>query len=61
MVIGIPKETKKGEFRVAARPAGVKTLHQAGHKIFMALSSRIRLVLPFKEAVSSKIDSIKDR
>jgi len=35
MVIGIPKETKKGEFGVAANPAGVKTLHQAGHKIFV--------------------------
>ena len=33
MVIGIPKEIKKAEFRVAAIPAGVKTLCDAGHRV----------------------------
>ncbi len=35
MVIGIPKETKKGEFRVAATPAGVKALCDAGHRVLV--------------------------
>lgn len=35
MIIGIPKEIKKGEFRVAATPAGVKSLSKAGHKVFV--------------------------
>jgi len=35
MIIGIPKEIKKGEFRVAATPAGVKSLSKASHKVFV--------------------------
>ena len=35
MLVGIPKEIKKSEFRVAAIPAGVKTLCETGHKVFV--------------------------
>jgi len=35
MVIGVPKEIKKAEFRVAATPVGVKTLREAGHRVFV--------------------------
>ncbi len=35
MFIGIPKEIKKAEFRVAVTPAGVKALKEAGHKVFV--------------------------
>ena len=35
MVMGIPKEIKKGEFRVAVTPAGVKVLCEAEHKVFV--------------------------
>ena len=35
MIIGIPKEIKKAEFRVAATPAGVKALCDTGHKVFV--------------------------
>jgi len=35
MLIGIPKEIKKAEFRVAATPAGVKALSEAGHKVLV--------------------------
>ena len=35
MIIGVPKEIKKAEFRVAAIPAGVKALCEAGHKVFV--------------------------
>jgi alanine dehydrogenase len=33
MLIGVPKEIKPDEYRVAATPAGVETLTQAGHKL----------------------------
>jgi len=33
MLIGIPKEVKKGEYRVGIVPAGVKTLVDAGHRV----------------------------
>lgn len=35
MVIGIPKEIKEGEYRVSVVPAGVKTLVDAGHRVFI--------------------------
>src|SRR5690242_15022073 len=33
MIVGVPKEIKVGEFRVAMTPTGVQTLVQAGHTI----------------------------
>ncbi len=35
MVIGIPKEIKNGEFRVAATPACVRALSEEGHKVIV--------------------------
>ncbi|MBU9710304.1 alanine dehydrogenase [Evansella tamaricis] len=35
MKIGVPKEIKNNENRIALTPAGVLTLHQAGHDIFV--------------------------
>ncbi len=35
MLIGVPKEIKKAEFRIAATPAGVKTLCDAGHRVLI--------------------------
>lgn len=35
MIIGIPRERKDGEFRVAMVPAGVMAFRQAGHQVFV--------------------------
>jgi alanine dehydrogenase len=35
MDIGIPRETRAGEYRVALTPSGVKTLVQLGHRVWM--------------------------
>ena len=35
MKVGVPKEIKNKEFRVAMVPAGVRTLVAAGHKVFI--------------------------
>jgi len=35
MIIGVPKETKEAEFRVALTPAGVKAFSEAGHRVFV--------------------------
>ncbi|MDH4209357.1 MAG: alanine dehydrogenase, partial [Anaerolineae bacterium] len=35
MIIGIPKEIKDNEYRVALTPAGAHTLAQAGHRILV--------------------------
>jgi len=39
MIIGIPKEIKINEYRVAATPAGVKTLIDRGHKLLVGESA----------------------
>ncbi len=35
MVIGVPREIKNGEHRVAMTPAGVDALHRAGHQVLI--------------------------
>ncbi|MHB0997979.1 MAG: alanine dehydrogenase [Armatimonadota bacterium] len=39
MIIGIPKEIKVAEFRVAAVPAGVEQLVKAGHRVLVEKSA----------------------
>src|SRR5437879_4282876 len=35
MIVGVPKETKTHEYRVAMIPAGVEELVRAGHKVLI--------------------------
>jgi alanine dehydrogenase len=35
MIIGIPKEVKDDEYRVAITPAGVRELTSAGHTVYV--------------------------
>ncbi|MGA2964494.1 MAG: alanine dehydrogenase, partial [Candidatus Korobacteraceae bacterium] len=35
MIIGVPREIKDNEARVAITPAGVKALTEAGHKVLV--------------------------
>jgi len=39
MIIGVPKEIKNNENRVALTPAGVESLVAAGHKVFVQKSA----------------------
>jgi len=39
MIIGVPKEIKNNENRVAITPAGVKAFTQAGHQVFVQKSA----------------------
>lgn len=41
MIIGIPKEIKPQEYRVAITPAGVQRLHQEGHTILVQTGAGI--------------------
>lgn len=41
MNIGVPKEVKREEYRVAVTPAGVAELAKAGHKVFVECSAGI--------------------
>ena len=35
MIVGVPKEIKSDEYRVAMVPAGVEELTRAGHKVLI--------------------------
>jgi len=39
MIIGVPKEIKQGEFRVALTPAGAEALRSEGHRILVQKSA----------------------
>ncbi|GAG68207.1 unnamed protein product, partial [marine sediment metagenome] len=41
MIIGVPKEIKDNEYRVALTPAGTTELINAGHKVFIQKSAGI--------------------
>lgn len=41
MIIGVPKEIKREEYRVAVTPAGVAELTRAGHEVFVECSAGI--------------------
>lgn len=41
MIIGIPKEIKNNEYRVAATPEGVKSLIQKGHQVIVGESAGV--------------------
>lgn len=41
MIIGVPKEIKNNENRVAITPAGVKALREAGHQVFIETNAGV--------------------
>ena len=46
MKVGVPKEVKNHEYRVAITPAGVHELVRGGHEVFIEARRRDRLVHP---------------
>ena len=46
MIVGIPKETKKDEYRVSMLPVGVEELVRAGHRVLVQRSAGIGSGLP---------------
>jgi len=60
MIIGVPKEVKNRENRVAIVPGGVKQLVAAGHKVFIEKSAGVGAGIPdekFKAAGAEIIDT----
>jgi len=49
MIIGIPKEIKNNENRVAITPAGVSQLTQAGHRVILEASAGVGSGFPDEE------------
>ena len=46
MIIGVPKEVKQDEYRVAITPAGVRELTSAGHTVYIEQQRGSRFVDP---------------
>ena len=60
MIIGVPKEVKNRENRVAVVPGGVKVLTQAGHKVLVQKGAGLGASIPdekFKDAGATIIDT----
>ena len=49
MIIGIPKEVKDDEYRVAITPAGVRELTSAGHTVFVEAGAGVGSSMPDDE------------
>lgn len=60
MIIGIPREIKNNENRVALTPAGVLTLTQAGHKLFVESKAGIESGFKDEDYVNSGAEIIVD-
>lgn len=46
MIVGVPKETKKDEFRVGMTPAGVEALVKAGHAVLIEAGAGVGSGIP---------------
>ena len=46
MIVGIPKEVKDNEYRVAATPEGVRELVHAGHRVVVETGAGDGSALP---------------
>ena len=53
MIVGIPKEVKDSEYRVAATPEGVRELVHAGHRVVVESGAGIGSALPDDDFVAS--------
>ena len=49
MIIGIPKEVKDDEYRVAITPAGVRELTSAGHTVYVEAGAGLGSSMPDEE------------
>jgi alanine dehydrogenase len=46
LIVGVPKETKRDEYRVALLPVGVEELTRAGHKVLVEMGSGLGSGIP---------------
>ena len=53
MKVGIPREVKNNEYRVAITPAGVHELTRAGHEVFVEQGAGLGSSMPDAEFVAA--------
>ena len=63
MVIGVPKEIKDHETRVALVPSGVSSLHEAGHEVLVEAGAGKESAISdqeYQQAGAIVVDAAKD-
>ena len=60
MIVGIPKEVKDNEFRVAATPEGVRELVAAGHRVVVETTAGEGSALPDAQFVAAGAEIASD-
>ena len=61
MLIGVPKEVKRDEYRVAMLPVGVEELTRAGHKVLVETGAGVGSGIPDAGIRRSKARHRRDR
>ncbi|UCF04219.1 MAG: alanine dehydrogenase [bacterium] len=63
MIIGVPKEIKKDEYRVALLPVGAETLRKGGHRVIVQKGAGIGSGIPdaeYRDAGAAMVASAKE-
>ncbi len=60
MIVGVPKEVKDDEYRVAITPAGVRELTSAGHLVYIERGGGLGSALPDADFVATGAKIIED-
>ena len=58
MKVGVPKELKNHEYRVAITPAGVHELVRAGHQVFIEESAGVGSAIPDADFVAAGASTV---
>ena len=60
MIVGVPKEVKADEYRVAITPAGVRELTAAGHTVYVEKSAGVGSSIPDEDFVATGAQILDD-
>jgi alanine dehydrogenase len=60
VIVGIPKEVKDNEYRVAATPEGVRELTRAGHEVVVEAGAGVGSSLPDEDFASAGAKILRD-
>jgi len=60
VIIGVPKEVKDDEYRVAITPAGVKELTSAGHSVYVEEGAGVGSSIPDADFVATGAKILED-
>ena len=59
MIVGVPKEIKQDEYRVAMLPVGVEELTRRGHKVLIEAGAGTGSGLPDQDYVQSGAELVE--